>query len=288
MSEKEVLKEESSAYDTPMMKQHKELKTKYPDAFLFFRCGDFYEMFANDAIEASKLLNITLTKRQNEIPMCGVPYHAVDFYIKKLVSFGKKIAICEQLENPKLVKGLVKRGITEIITPGTIIKEDQLSNKSNNYLLGLNIKGMWLEVAYIDISTGEFEIMELDVTAGFSVLRGEMFRLFPKEVIISTGLLQRFPILEDLLKETEGILINRYDDNWFSPEENQKLLLTQFNAQSLRQLGLPELKTDLTVPGALLKYIQNNFQGSLAHIRPLRYHNNERIMQLDESTIKHL
>ena len=90
MSEKEVLKEESSAYDTPMMKQHKELKTKYPDAFLFFRCGDFYEMFANDAIEASKLLNITLTKRQNEIPMCGVPYHAVDFYIKKLVSFGKK------------------------------------------------------------------------------------------------------------------------------------------------------------------------------------------------------
>ena len=288
MSDKEILKEESSAYDTPMMKQHKELKTKYPDAFLFFRCGDFYEMFANDAIEASKLLNITLTKRQNEIPMCGVPYHAVDFYIKKLVSFGKKIAICEQLENPKLVKGLVKRGITEIITPGTIIKEDQLSNKTNNYLLGLNIKGMWLEVAYIDISTGEFEIMELDITAGFSVLRGEIFRLFPKEVIISTSLLQRFPILEDLLKETEGILINRYDDTWFSPEENQKLLLAQFNAQSLRQLGLPELKTDLTVPGALLKYIQNNFQGSLAHIRPLRYHNNEHIMQLDESTIKHL
>jgi DNA mismatch repair protein MutS len=122
MSEKEIKKEDTSAYDTPMMKQHKELKDKYPDAFLFFRCGDFYEMFAEDAVAASKLLNITLTKRQNEIPMCGVPYHAVNFYIKKLVSFGKKIAICEQLEDPKMVKGLVKRGITEIITPGTIVK----------------------------------------------------------------------------------------------------------------------------------------------------------------------
>ena len=287
MSKKEN-QTETSAYDTPMMRQHKELKDKYPDAFLFFRCGDFYEMFAEDAIEASKLLNITLTKRQNEIPMCGVPFHAVNFYIKKLVSFGKKIAICEQLEDPKSVKGLVKRGITEIITPGTIVKEDQLANKSNNYLLGLNAKGMWLEIAYIDISTGEFEFTELDITSGFSVLRGEMCRLLPKEALVPKSLLQRFPALEEMLNENEGLLLNSYDDTWFSPEENQKLLLTQFNSQSLRQLGIPELKTDLTVPGALLKYLQNNFQGSLAHIRPLRYHNNDRIMQLDESTIKHL
>jgi DNA mismatch repair protein MutS len=288
MSEKEIKKEDTSAYDTPMMKQHKELKDKYPDAFLFFRCGDFYEMFAEDAVAASKLLNITLTKRQNEIPMCGVPYHAVNFYIKKLVSFGKKIAICEQLEDPKMVKGLVKRGITEIITPGTIVKEDQLVNKSNNYLLGLNAKGMWLEVAYIDISTGEFEIIEQDISNGFSVLRGEMCRLAPREVIAPKSLLQRFPALEELLKENEGILINRFDEQYFLPEENQQLLLTQFSAQSLRQMGLSELKTDLTVPGALLKYLKNNFQVSLAHIRPLRYHNNDDTMQLDESTIKHL
>ena len=288
MSDKEEIKKETSSYDTPMMKQHKELKIKYPDAFLFFRCGDFYEMFDSDAVEASRLLNITLTKRQNEIPMCGVPYHAVNFYIKKLVSFGKKVAICEQLENPKLVKGLVKRGITEIITPGTIVKEDQLINKSNNYLLGLNAKGTWLEIAYIDISTGEFETAELDITSGFSVLCGEMCRLQPKEIIVPESLLHRFPALEELFSETEGILINRYGDEQFLPEENQKILLTQFNAQSLRQLGIPELKTDLTVPGALLKYLRNNFQGSLAHIRPLRYHSSDCIMQLDESTIKHL
>lgn len=288
MSDKEEMEKENSSYNTPMMKQHKELKTKYPDTFLFFRCGDFYEMFGSDAVEASKLLNITLTKRQNEIPMCGVPYHAVNFYIKKLVSFGKKVAICEQLEDPKLVKGLVKRGITEIITPGTIVKEEQLINKSNNYLLGLNAKGTWLEIAYIDISTGEFEMAELDITSGFSTLRGEMYRLLPKEIIVPKSLLHRYPALEELFAETEGILINRYGDEQFLPEENQKILLAQFNAQSLRQLGMPELKTDLTVPGALLKYLQNNFQNCLAHIRPLHYHNSDSIMQLDESTIKHL
>lgn len=286
MSEKKEI--DKASYDTPMMKQHKELKIKYPDAFLFFRCGDFYEMFDNDAVEAARLLNITLTKRQNEIPMCGVPYHAADFYIKKLVSFGKKVAICEQLENPKLAKGLVKRGITEIITPGTIVKEDQLTNKSNNYLFGLNTKGTWLEIAYIDISTGEFEMAELDITSGFSVLRGEMCRLLPKEIIVPESLLCRYPILEEIFSETEGILINRFGDEQFQPEENQKIVLAQFNAQSLRQLGMPELKTDLTVPGALLKYLQNNFQGFLSHIRPPHYRNSDSVMRLDESTIKHL
>lgn len=288
MSDNEKTGKENSSYNSPMMKQYNELKVKYPNTFLFFRCGDFYEMFDNDAVEASRLLNITLTKRQNEIPMCGVPYHAVDFYIKKIVSFGKKVAICEQLENPKLVKGLVKRGITEIITPGTIVKEDQLNNKNNNYLLGLNAKGTWLEIAYIDVSTGEFEAAEIDITAGFSALRAEMCRLLPKEIIVAKSLLSRCPELDEIFSETEGILINKYDDKQFMPEENHKILLAQFNAQSLRQLGIPEPKTDLTVPGALLKYLQNNFQGSLAHIRPLQYHTNEKTMLLDESTIKHL
>lgn len=280
--------EQSSGYDTPMMKQHREIKTKYPDTFLFFRCGDFYELFAKDALEAAKILDITLTKRQNEIPMCGVPYHAADVYINKMIKAGKKVAICEQLEDPKLVKGLVKRGVTEIITPGTVIEEKHLANKANNYLLSLNIKGLWVEIAYLDVSTGDFGVSEVELSEDGSLLKGELFRILPREILIPENIWNDYPILREIFCETENILINRYPAWYFDPAEANKLLLEQFHGESLRGIGIPEYHTDFTTPGVLLKYLKETFKGSLAHLRGIRYDSGSKIMLLDESTIKHL
>lgn len=277
-----------SSYDTPMMRQHSEIKEKYPDAFLFFRCGDFYELFGSDAVEAVKILNIALTKRQNEIPMCGVPYHAADTYINRMIKAGKKVAICEQMEDPKAAKGIVKRAVTEIITPGTVLEEKHLSGTQNNYLLSLNIKGLWIEVSYIDISTGDFEFSEVEFSADYSQLKALLFKIRPKEILIPENIWDENAKIREIIAENENILVNRYPSWFFDKSETQSIALSFLKLSSYKEIGINGDRSDVTAPGALLKYLSENFRGNLSHIQRLVYNSGSSVMQLDESTIKNL
>jgi len=276
-----------SDFNTPMMKQYKEIKERYPDAFLFFRCGDFYELFGNDSIEASKILDITLTKR-GDVPMCGVPYHAVDVYIGKMIKAGKKIAICEQMEDPKLVKGIVKRDVQEIITPGTLIEEKLLQNKSNNFLLSLNKKGLYLEFSYLDLSTGDFEVNEIDFTNDLSILKGELVRISPKEILIPENIWIENKNIRDVFEELENVLVNRFPVWYFEDMESRNFLFNHLKIKNWTEIGIFEQKTDLTTPGILFKYLKDNARGKLDHVRRLNFNSNKNIMILDETTIKNL
>ena len=272
---------------TPMMKQHREIKNKNPESFLFFRCGDFYELFGDDAIEASSILDITLTKR-GDIPMCGVPYHSVDVYIAKMIKAGKKLAICEQMEDPKFVKGIVKREVVQIITPGTLIEENILTNKSNNFLLAINQKGLYIEYSYLDLSTGDFEVNEIEYNNDLSVLKGELIRINPKEVLIPEDIWLNDKNIHELFEEYEHILINRYPRWYFDNEENIKYLFTHFDINKWEDINIYNKKTNLTTPAAVLKYVEENTMSMLEHIRSLNYYNSNDSMILDETTIKNL
>lgn len=273
--------------DTPMMKQYKEIKEKIPDSYLFFRCGDFYEMFYNDAIEASKILDITLTKR-GEVPMCGVPYHSVDIYLAKIIKSGKKIAICEQMEDPKFVKGIVKRDITQILTPGTLVEEKLLTNNTNNYLSAINKKGNFFELCSLDFSTGDFDLIEFEYSYDLSVFKGELFRIMPKEILIPEDIWINEKNLREILEENEFILINRFPRWYFENNENKEFIFTHFNINKWEDLNLKNYNTDITTPGTILKYVKDNARGLLNHIKKLNFNNNNEIMLLDETTIKNL
>ena len=180
---------------TPMMRQYMEVKQQYPDCFLFYRLGDFYEMFFDDAIEGSKILELTLTGRdcglEERAPMCGVPYHAVDTYVNKMISLGHKVAICEQMEDPALAKGLVTRSVTRVITPGTVIEEKMLDGSKNNYIFSLNYTPSGIGYAYSDISTGVFFSCEVYGTNASVVLFDELTRLSPSEIIANELLFEQ-------------------------------------------------------------------------------------------------
>src|SRR4030066_981708 len=177
---------------TPFLRQYQEIKNNYRDAILFFRMGDFYEMFFDDAVTASKILEITLTTRDkrndNPIPMCGIPYHAVDSYLPKLIRSGHKVAICEQVEDPATAKGIVRREVVRIVSPGTILDGNLLESRENNYIASVYI-GTVAGLAFVDISTGDFYIAELDhPSAIFTVISDEIARIAPKELIVPQGL----------------------------------------------------------------------------------------------------
>ena len=180
---------------TPMMRQYMEVKQQYPDCFLFYRLGDFYEMFFDDAIEGSKILELTLTGRdcgmQERAPMCGVPYHAVDTYVNKMISLGHKVAICEQMEDPALAKGLVQRSVTRVITPGTVIEEKMLDGSRNNYIFALNFTSNAIGYAYADVSTGAFYTCEAYGTDAHALLFDELTRLSPSEVVANETLFEQ-------------------------------------------------------------------------------------------------
>ena len=174
---------------TPMMKQYMDVKNEYKDSLLFYRIGDFYEMFFDDALTASKELEITLTGKdcgmKERAPMCGVPYHSVTGYIAKLIGKGYKVAICEQLEDPSLAKGLVKRNVTRVITPGTVIESNMLDDKKNNYIAAIYRVGVYYGFAYSDVSTGEFCTTEAITGNNFSKILDEIARVMPAEIVVN-------------------------------------------------------------------------------------------------------
>ena len=228
---------------TPMMRQYREIKKQYPDAILFFRLGDFYEMFFEDAKLASKVLQIVLTKRgggrggaektDTGAPMCGIPFHSSLNYITRLIKNGYKVAICEQVEDPKLAKGLVKREVVKLITPGTVLEDGLLEAKSNNFLACLKLDNGTAGLAFIDISTGEFLVTEVNVKAGPDAAFDELNKFRPKEIILPQTFEAGQPLLIKYLA-VNNILVNYFEDYYFDTEIAREALKKHFKVASLR------------------------------------------------------
>jgi len=272
---------------TPMMKQYIDIKKQNKDAILFFRLGDFYEMFRDDAVEVSRLLNLTLTKR-HDIPMCGIPYHAAESYIGRLIKYGKKIAICEQVSLPVGGKGIAKREIVEVITPGTITNENYLDQKENNFLASLGLHRGVLSFAYADLSTGEFQVTTVPRERGLEYIRKELQRLNPKELILQENLTENIPGLNPVLQNRTTMVINRYPDWHFNLDSCRKTLEEHFQTVNLKAFDLTPDSPELISAGVLIDYLQDTSRSHLGHIRSLKVYGEQEYMILDESTQKNL
>ncbi len=273
--------------DTPVMQQYKRIKSQNPDSILFFRLGDFYEMFENDAKEVSLLLDIALTKRHN-IPMCGIPYHSSSPYIAKLLKAGKKIAVCEQLSNtPPKGKKIVERQVAEIITPGTVIDEDFLDNKSNNYLAAVSRHGRIYSFSYIDMSTGEFAAFSFNDDSLNEILSRELLRLDPGEIIIQESILEYNTDAGRIFNNYKKTL-NRYPDWYFSLDNSVSMLKKQFNVDTLKGFGFTDDSPELLSAGVIIEYLFDNSKNLLPHITKLIKHDDSSFMGLDENSLKNL
>jgi DNA mismatch repair protein MutS len=269
--------------ETPLMKQYYNIKTKHPDAILLFRVGDFYETFGEDAIRTSEILGITLTRRANGsasfVELAGFPYHALDTYLPRLVRAGQRVAICEQLEDPKLTKKIVKRGIIEMVTPGVLLNENVLNHKENNFLAAVHIDKKIAGVAFLDISTGEFLTSE-----GTIEYIDQMLNNFqPKEVLFDKG-------KKDLFLDYFGPKFYTFKlDDWiFTQEAANDRLLKQFETSSLKGFGVQNLNFGIIAAGAILYYLDITQHEQLGHITSLARIEENRYVWLDKFTIKNL
>ena len=274
---------EKKYVETPLMKQYYQIKAVHPDAILLFRVGDFYETFGEDAIKASSILGITLTKRANgaasSVELAGFPYHAVDAYLPKLVRAGERVAICEQLEDPKTVKGLVKRGVIELVTPGVVLGDNILPNKENSFLASVYFGARTTGVAFLDISTGEFYMAEGDDR----YIDKLMSNLSPKEVLYQRGSETRF----------ESSFGNRHytyrlDDWVFSSELNHEKLCQQFGTKSLKGFGVENLKDGISAAGAILYYLEFTEHREISHIKNISRIDQNEYVWIDKFTIRNL
>jgi DNA mismatch repair protein MutS len=269
--------------DTPLMKQHNAIKAKYPDAILLFRVGDFYETFGQDAITASRILGITLTKRNSAsataLELAGFPHHALDTYLHKLVKAGFRVAICDQLEDPKLAKGIVKRGVTELITPGVATNDKLLEHNSNNFLCGIHFVDEKVGISFLDISTGEFFIAEGDKEYADKLLQS----LNPAEVIFQRNQQKNF-------KSYFGNKFYTYTlDEWiFTEQYSKETLLKHFGTQSLKGFGVEDLKVGIVAAGAVLHYLKDTEHPHLQHITSLQRIDKGDYLWMDKFTIRNL
>ncbi len=270
--------------DTPLMVQHRAIKQKYPDALLLFRVGDFYETFGPDAVVASQVLGIILTKRNNGIAtsldLAGFPYHALDSYLHKLVKAGYRVAICDQLEDPKQAKGIVKRGVTEMVTPGTTVNEKLLEHHSNNFLAGIHFaENDQYGLAFLDISTGEFLIAEGDREYADKLLQG--FK--PAEVIYQRHQQKKF-------KEYFGSKVYTYAlDEWiFDSAYAEDILLKHFQTHSLKGFGVDNFRNGLIAAGSILHYLKETEHPNLQHVTTLQRIDKDDFLWMDRFTIRNL
>ena len=268
---------------TPMMKQYFELKAKHPDAVMLFRCGDFYETYSEDAIVAAEILGITLTKRANgqakHVEMAGFPFHALDTYLPKLVRAGKRVAICDQLEDPKLTKKLVKRGITELVTPGVAINDNVLSYKENNFLAAVHFGKTACGVSFLDISTGEF----LTAEGHFDYIDKLLNNFAPKEVLFERGKRGMF----------EGNFGSKFftfelEDWVFNETSSREKLLKHFETKNLKGFGVEHLKNGIVASGAILQYLDMTQHHQIGHITSLSRIEEDRYVRLDKFTVRSL
>ena len=269
------------------MRQYRRIKQDHGDAILFFRLGDFYEMFEKDAKEASALLNLTLTNRQN-VPMCGIPYHASHNYIARLLKAGRKIAICEQITLPEGGRGIAERRVGEIITPGTVVDEDFLEKNSNNYLVSIGSTKTQFALAYIDLSTGDFQTTSFPWENRIEMLKKELARLAPKELLIQNTLCEDDPGVGRILDEYPDSMIGRYPDWSYDIETSGALLRKQLGVSNLKGFGIDEADPALLPIGVLLEYLEDTSKSLLRHVLSLKLYRGDDFVGLDESTQKNL
>ena len=270
---------------TPMMKQFYDLKAKHPDAVMLFRCGDFYETYCEDAVVASEILGITLTRRNNggkngePVEMAGFPYHALDTYLPKLIRAGRRVAICDQLEDPKLTKTLVKRGITELVTPGVAMNDNVLSNKENNFLAAVHFGKNACGVAFLDISTGEF----LTAEGKAEYIDKLLGNFSPKEVLFERG-------KRNLFEGSFGTKFFTFElDDWvFSETTAKEKLLKHFEVKNLKGFGIDHLKCGIVASGVILQYLEMTQHSQIGHITSISRIEEERYVRLDKFTVRNL
>ncbi len=265
--------------ETPMMAQYRSIRRELPeDTILFFRLGDFYEMFFEDAKIASEILNITLTKRHTT-PMCGIPYHAAAGYLERLVKAGVKVAICEQVENPSEAKGIVKREVTRIVTPGTILDEMTLEQNQNNFLAGLYYEKDCFGLAMLDLSTGEFWIEESNDLAS---MQANLSRYAPAECVVAEEQINTLKI------DAMNTLMTACEDWTFERSSATDFLLRHFNVHSLEGFGCTAMSAGLGAAGAMLYYVKTELRRNLSHVRNIRVKNPSDYMLIDETTATNL
>ena len=268
---------------TPMMKQFLDLKAKHPDAVMLFRCGDFYETYSTDAVVASEILGITLTKRANgkgkTIEMAGFPHHALDTYLPKLIRAGKRVAICDQLEDPKLTKKLVKRGITELVTPGVSINDNVLNYRENNFLAAVHFGKGACGVAFLDISTGEF----LTAEGPFDYVDKLLNNFAPKEVLFERGKRLMF-------ERNFGSKFFTFElDDWvFTETSAREKLLKHFEVKNLKGFGVEHLKNGIIASGAILQYLIMTQHTQIGHVTSLARIEEDKYVRLDKFTVRSL
>jgi DNA mismatch repair protein MutS len=278
------------AADTPMMQQYRHLKQRYPDAILLFRMGDFYEMFFEDACTAAPILEIALTARDKSqphpVPMCGVPYHAVDSYIDRLLKRGLKVAICDQLEDPKAATGLVKRDVVRVVTPGAIMQPTALIGKENNFLAGLCASHEGLGLALVDVSTGEFKLTEFTGEQANRRVVDELQRLLPRELLIPASWDAQATALPGI--EVPPWQVTPRDDWRFDAELAYQRLTQHFGTHSLEGFGCEGAVLAVTAAGVVLEYLQETQRAALTHIQGLSRYYVDDFMALDATTQRHL
>ncbi len=273
---------------SPMMVHYMETKKQYPDCLLFYRLGDFYEMFFEDAVTTSRELEITLTGKEcglaERAPMCGIPYHAVDSYLYKLVQKGYKVAIAEQMEDPKLAKGLVKREVIRVVTPGTITSSQALDEKKNNYLMGIVYVGDTFGVSVCDITTGDYLVTEVE---GERNLLDEIHRFCPSEIICNEAFYMCGIDLEDL-KDRYHVAISSLDNHYFSDDSCRRVLKEHFHVGTLDGLGLGDYDAGIIASGAVMEYLYETQKNTLDHIAAIIPYTPGEFMIIDTSTRRNL
>ena len=270
--------------ETPVMRQFRDAKKSHPDSIMLFRMGDFYETFDKDAIIASEILGITLTKRSNgaasSVPLAGFPYHSLEQYLHKLLKAGHRVAICEQIEDPKKAKGIVKRDVVEVVSPGTAISDHYLDEAKNNFFSSIFIINDSIGIALIDYSTGEFRCGEFKLNEIPSVINQ-----FPvTEIIIPEN---QFKLISEKLK-MKDYFITKIPDYVINRETGCEVLTKLFNTNSLKGFGIENFNAGICAAGNAVRYLDKNFMGRMSHLISLKLINNTKVMTLDPFTIKNL
>ncbi|BBO73327.1 DNA mismatch repair protein MutS [Desulfosarcina widdelii] len=278
----------ATAKTTPMMQQYLSIKERYPDVLLFYRMGDFYEMFFEDAQLASRELEITLTSRNKKdeaaIPMCGVPHRAARGYIARLIEKGYKVAICDQMEDPKSAKGLVKRDVVRVVTPGMIIEDELLDEKSNNYILAVSRCRQMLGLASLDISTGTFRLTE---TKNPAAVIDEIMRVAPKEILLPESLVSDEPFCT-IFGQDSNRAVSLMEDRMFAFDVSRRRLLEQFDTLSLEGFGCESLKAGVGAAGALIQYVSETQRQKIEHLQSIQTYSLDRFLVVDDQSCRNL
>ena len=276
---------------SPLMQQYFGIKEQYKDAILFFRVGDFYEMFFDDAILASRELEITLTGKEcgqeERAPMCGVPFHAVDNYVSKLIEKGYKVAICEQIEDPKTAKGMVKRDVIRIVTPGTVIESNMLDDKKNNFIMSVFKKGLHFGIAICDVSTGDFYATKIAENNNFATLLDELAKFGPAEIVVNSFLFSSTEEINEIRKRF-NVYINNYPDDKFKFETDELLQNYNLEYEGKKIESLDNYELETTAINALLAYLTQTQKIKLDHINHIKFYNLQKYMTLDITARRNL